>query len=153
MKFFYRDFSRPRSISFSSTQHSSRRGSPSLSGGIPGAPLIIFILLLLIAPRLVFGFFAALLLFVALAAIFIWYKLSRLKRTFSNQMDFFEETLRQDAQSTDSSSRPHSESISAVSYEIDGDTIEVVDAEEESSSHASREKSSRRWGNDKKWWR
>lgn len=144
-----------------------RTGSGALSLLSPGAIFMIFAMLLLFAPRIAFGFLALLFLLVGGVLLYIGITFWRIKRhvlkdfesvfnesllnrtgmqarfkgqAHGDKSSFFGRSHFSDIRSTERDSFAERESAEIATYEIDVDSIEVLDPEPDHSG-----KRRRRW--------
>ena len=146
-------------------RHIPHQGAPRTGGGAlsllsPGAIFMIFAMLLLFAPRIAFGFLAVLFLLIGGALLYIGITFWRIKKQvlqdfesmenrfgaqpwrdesfFSNRSHFTH--MRSTERETTEKRRGDYDSVDVATYEIDVDSIEVLDPEPD---HSGKRK--RRW--------
>ena len=113
----------------------------------PGMFLLVLGLITLLAPQLVLAVIAAFFLAIGAVLLFLGYKFFQLKKRLEKDiqkvqmMDAksfeagqFQESVRQNFRSGFQEFSTQSSDADVTEFEIDGETIEVVDADEESSS-------------------
>lgn len=144
-----------------------RTGSGALSLLSPGAIFMIFAMLLLFAPRIAFGFLALLFLIVGGVLLYFGITLWRIKRhvlkdfesvfsesplnrtrmrarfggqSHGDKSSFFDRSYFSDMRSTEKEGFTETDGAEITTYEIDVDSIEVLDPEPDDSG-----KRRRRW--------